>query len=400
MSQQDHFKSVSFLRSHIQETMSFYHPNCIDPTGGFYHYFNDEGAIYDRNNKHLVSSCRFVFNYAMAAIEFKQPEYLIQVRQGLDFIETKHKNPQTGGYFWEINGEKIVDATHHCYGLAFVLLANAVAVKAGVTQANATIDYVWDFLEAHFWDTNYGCYIDEYNEHMDVASDYRGQNANMHMCEALLMTFEATENHRYLERAYQLAKTFCIGLAEQTNGLIWEHYNSQWQVDWAYNLDNPKHLFRPWGFQPGHQTEWAKLLIILNRHQPETWMLEKAQFLFNKTMELAWDNNHGGLVYGFSPQYAICDGDKYFWVQAESLATAALLAIETGDDSFWLWYEKIWQYCWSHMIDHDFGAWYRILNRENEKYSNEKSPAGKTDYHTMGACYEVMRALRLSEDNS
>lgn len=45
------------------------------------------------------------------------------------------------------------------------------------------------------------------------------------------------------------------------------------------------------------------------------------------------------------------------------------------------------------MIDHRYGAWFRILSRDNRKYDNMKSPLGKTDYHTMGACYEVLRTL-------
>ena len=45
------------------------------------------------------------------------------------------------------------------------------------------------------------------------------------------------------------------------------------------------------------------------------------------------------------------------------------------------------------MVDHEYGAWFRILDHRNEKYSDEKSPAGKTDYHTMGACYEVLNAV-------
>ena len=44
------------------------------------------------------------------------------------------------------------------------------------------------------------------------------------------------------------------------------------------------------------------------------------------------------------------------------------------------------------MVDHEHGAWFRILTRDNRKYDDLKSPAGKTDYHTMGACYEVLRA--------
>ena len=78
---------------------------------------------------------------------------------------------------------------------------------------------------------------------------------------------------------------------------------------------------------------------------------------------------------------------------AEVAVAAARLATVTGDARYWDWYAKLWQYAWQHMIDHRHGAWYRILDRENRKYSDEKSPAGKTDYHTMGACWDVLAAM-------
>ena len=54
----------------------------------------------------------------------------------------------------------------------------------------------------------------------------------------------------------------------------------------------------------------------------------------------------------------------------------------------------IWAYSWKHFVDHMYRAWYHILTRENRKYSDEKSPAGKTDYHTIGGCYEVLNVIR------
>jgi mannose/cellobiose epimerase-like protein (N-acyl-D-glucosamine 2-epimerase family) len=176
--------------------------------------------------------------------------------------------------------------------------------------------------------------------------------------------------------------------------LVWEHYDQGWEVDWSYNKDDPKHLFRPWGFQPGHQTEWAKLLLILERHRPADWLLPTARRLFDLALQRAWDEEHGGICYGFAPDGSICDGDKYFWVQAESFAAAALLAARTGEAGYWDWYDRIWRYSWHHMVDHQHGAWFRILDRQNRKYDDKKSPAGKTDYHTMGACYEVINVLR------
>ncbi len=75
-------------------------------------------------------------------------------------------------------------------------------------------------------------------------------------------------------------------------------------------------------------------------------------------------------------------------------AYAGLMAKRTGDDRYWQWYERIWAYSWEHFVDHQYGAWFRILDADNRKYSDEKSPAGKVDYHTMGACYEVLNVVR------
>lgn len=53
------FRSRSFLLDHIRHTMAFYHPRAIDPQGGFFHFFRDDGSVYDTKTRHLVSSARF-----------------------------------------------------------------------------------------------------------------------------------------------------------------------------------------------------------------------------------------------------------------------------------------------------------------------------------------------------
>ncbi|MCB1815710.1 MAG: AGE family epimerase/isomerase, partial [Candidatus Competibacteraceae bacterium] len=70
------FRSAAFLKEHIRLIMAFYHPRCVDPAGGFFQNFRDDGSIYDADTRHLVSSTRFVFNYAKAARFFNEPEYL------------------------------------------------------------------------------------------------------------------------------------------------------------------------------------------------------------------------------------------------------------------------------------------------------------------------------------
>jgi len=411
------FRSERFLRAHIAATMAFYHPRAIDPRGGFFHYFRDDGTVYDTRHRHLVSSTRFVFNYALAAGEFANDaalarDYRDAARHGLAFLRERHRDAASGGYAWTLRDGAPEDRTQHAYGAAFVLLAYACACRAGLEEARPWMEETWALLEARYWDADAGLYRDEADPAWHF-SDYRGQNSNMHLCEALLAAHQASGAPRYLERALTLADHVTRRQAVKAGGLVWEHYDCDWNLDLEYHREEPRHLFRPWGFQVGHQTEWTKLLLTLAERlqsaptarsgapaaavppaAAHAWLVPRAQALFDAAVARGWDDEYGGLYYGFAPDGRVCDTDKYFWVQAESLAAAARLAVATGAAHYWEWYERLWSYAWRHFVDHRYGAWYRILDRCNARYDDEKSPAGKTDYHTMGACYEVLHLLR------
>ncbi|MDJ0708993.1 MAG: AGE family epimerase/isomerase [Woeseiaceae bacterium] len=387
------FSDRDFLLGHIKSILNFYEPNIVDSSGGFVQNFKDDGSVFDSGSRHLVSSCRMVFNYCKAYELFGEDAYRVRAQHGLDYIRTRHWDATRQGYHWTLkDGHVAGDQTNHCYGLAFVILSAAVAHEIGLSGASEELERAWDIMESRLWDSAIGLFADEATPDWSEVDNYRGQNANMHSCEALIAAFEATGEGRFLDRAYQLARLITFELADKSNGLIWEHFTSDLDIDWEYNSSDPKNLYRPWGFQPGHQTEWSKLLLTLHAHRSEEWMVTRARELFDRALEICWDLEHGGILYGFAPDGTICDTDKYFWVQAESFAASARLLQVTGDRQYAEWYDRIWQYAWDHMIDHDYGAWYRVLTVDNQKYSDEKSTAGgKCDYHTLGACWDVLR---------
>ncbi len=387
------FRSREFLLSHIKSILDFYLPAAVDDSGGYFQNFKDDGSVFDPGRRHLVSSCRMVFNFCKAYELFGDVAYRNIAAHGLEYIRSRHWDEVRQGFNWTLkDGHLPDDQTNQCYGLAFVMLSSAAAHEAGLDDALADTERAWSIMEARLWDAPIGLYADEATADWSSVDAYRGQNANMHSCEALIAAFEATGDEKYLERAYALARLITVDLADKSDGLIWEHFTSDLDVDWEYNKDDPQNLYRPWGFQPGHQTEWAKLLLTLHGHRPEAWMVERATQLFDRALEICWDDEHGGILYGFAPDGTICDPDKYFWVQAESFTAAARLQRQTGDQEYGEWYDRIWQYAWDHMIDHEHGAWYRVLTRDNQKYGDEKSTAGgKCDYHTIGACWDVLR---------
>jgi mannose/cellobiose epimerase-like protein (N-acyl-D-glucosamine 2-epimerase family) len=382
------FRSREFLLGHIRHSLSFYENRCVDPGGGFFHCYMKDGTIFDPGLRTLVASCRFVFVFAKAYREFGAPHYLDKVRHGVAYLRQAHLSPRSGGYAWRIDKGAVIDSTNHCYGLAFVMLAYACAVEAGIGEAKDWIYETFETMEARFWLADHGRYASEADADWKLSS-YRGQNDNMHACEAMIAAYEATGDQAFLDRACLLAEKF----AHTTPGPIWEHYTTDWRLDLEYNRGNTTNHMRPWGVQTGHQTEWSKLLLILDRHRPEAWRLPRAIDLFDPAMRYGWDEQCGGLIYGYDLEGRPYDFDKYFWVQAESLAAAALLGDRAGE-TYWGWYERIWSYSFEHFVDHEYGAWYRILTRQNVRYDDRKSYNNKTDYHTMGACYEALNVIK------
>ena len=382
------FLDTNFLEQHIHSILAFYE-NRVKAPEGFYQCFKDNGDVYDSNTRHLVSSTRFIFNYSTAYRLYGKEHHRAYAEHGLKHLLEKHKQ-DNGNYAWVLNNETVVEGNAMAYGHAFVMLCAASCVRAGISSAAPLIEQTWDFVDKYFWDNTHKAYADERNASLDVLDSYRGQNANMHMCEALIAAWEATSDSRYLDRAELLANRFCFELAEQSNGLIWEHYDANWLVDMQYNIDKPDDLFKPWGFQPGHQVEWTKLLLQLNAARPSARWVDKASFLFDAAMKKGWDDEHGGLVYGFGPDGKFADAHKYFWVHAEAIAATWRLYKVTGDQKYQQRYLDLWEWSWTYLIDHEYGAWFRVRNRDGSVFDDLKSPPGKTDYHTLGAVWDVL----------
>jgi len=385
--------SRSFLQDQIEKIVNFYYPECIDEKlGGYINQFRDDGSIFDDQTKHLVGTCRFVYIFSIAAILTEKSEYKEAARHGVQFLLNHHRQPK-GGYAWILEGLKVNDATNHCYGHAFVLLAFATSLKAGIQESAEPLVETFNLMERHFWRQDDRLYVDEISSDWSIVDPYRGQNANMHTCEAMIAAFEATGETSYLDRATALAIRVCVDMTQQSDGMIWEHYDKKWDPDWQYNLDDPKNLFRPFGYLVGHWMEWAKLLLILEENNPQEWMLPHAKRLFNAAIEQGWDHNSGGMNYAVSPNGEIIDTDRYYWVLSETVAAAGLLANRTGDSTYTDWYSKSWTWSLENLVDQQYGGWYRVLDNKNQRYNDLKSPASKTDYHPVAACWEVLKRI-------
>ncbi|MEC7760694.1 MAG: AGE family epimerase/isomerase [Pseudomonadota bacterium] len=394
------YSDKTFLLNQIDGAYGFYLPRAKDPSGGFFHQFAEDGTMTDPLRRSLIMSSRYVFTTSLAHELFGRPGDLDAMRHAVAFLRDHHRNPETGGYAnilsFKDGKAEVVDSDNVTYGLIFVILAYAMAVRAGMTEAGAYLEEIVATLESRVFEAEHGLYADQNNVDWTKTLPYRGQNANMHACEAMIYAYEATRDGWYLDRAQGIAQRIAFDLPKAVpGGEVWEHYASDWSHDMTYNEDDHSEPQRPFGYLSGHQTEWTKLLLLLNRFDPKTAYVERAAELFDKAMEWAWDGEKGGLFYSKRPDGSIYDADKHQWTQAESLAAAGLLSVETGEARFGEWHDRIWAYAEANFFDTKNGGWLRMLSPANEKVGAGRGEP-EPDYHNIGACYELLRARKLA----
>ena len=405
------YRDPLHLRGAIRDVLNFYYPAAIDTLHGGYVAQLDErrGDVYDGAPRHLVAAARGVHNFSLGWRLDGPPWCRTAAEHGLQFLEVGHWDDEREGYDWLLSRRETEDATRYCYGHAFVLLAYARAAGAGLASADRVRETA-DLLEERFWEPEHGLFAVEASPDWSSVDPYRGQNANMHACEAHLAAYEATGDRAYLERAATVADRLTGDLAraadgpvggggEDTPGMVWEHFTEDWTPDLEYNRDEPRHTFRPWGYQPGHQVEWAKLLCLLERHDGDRdWYVDRAAALFDAAVDLGWDDEYGGFYYTLDLEGDPVVDDKYGWPVAEAIGAAALLG--RHDPEYWDWYDRLWAHAEEQFVNPRLGNWYARLTREHERDGPNHGVAVEPGYHPIANAAIALEVVEESEVRS
>ncbi|WP_049903744.1 AGE family epimerase/isomerase [Halococcus agarilyticus] len=382
-------RNPELLRARTCRLLQFYWPDIVDRRFGGYVAQLDErdGHVYDGRSKHLVATCRAIHNFAIG-VAIDGPTYCrAAAEHGLHFLRHVQWDEEDEGYDWLLSGRETADDTRHCYGHAFAVLATARAVEVGLPDANAELERALGVLDERFFEPEYGLYADAASGDWSAYHQYRGQNANMHACEALLAAYEATGDEAHLDRAATVAASLVRDRADEA-GRVWEHYTTEWEPDLAYNRDEPDHLFRPWGYQPGHHAEWAKLLCHLAEHRDDAWLVPRAKELFDTAVAIGWDENHGGFHYTVDESGEPVVADKYGWALAEGIGAAARLAVH--DETYLEWYDRLQGCATDHVVNPRFGNWYERLSHDWSWDGPNHGTAVEPGYHPVANQHVAM----------
>lgn len=272
----------------------------------------------------------------------------------------------------------IADGRRDLYAHAFALFALGGLLKLDPGNAGYlhAVGVTTRFLDEHFADVQCGGYWDA----LPRPDALRRQNPHMHLLEAWLELFEATENPQSLERADDLVALATSHFIDTGSGALREFYRDDWSVHPSLGHGS---------VEPGHQMEWAWLL---RRYQSLGGAIDDLPVaaLIAAAVITGIDQTTGRVIDGTGEDGAANIHSSRSWPYCESIKALSLESAAATDDHGdlidLLWDRLLRLYCRPELR----GGWIDRLDQNDDPISTTM-PAS-TLYHLMHALSEWKQA--------
>lgn len=136
---------------------------------------------------------------------------------------------------------------------------------------------------------------------------------------------------------------------------------------------------------PGHSCENAWFLMNQAMVTENRELLRTALNILDWSLDIGWDKTYGGMVYyadalGRPPEQLEYDM-KLWWVHNEAIIATLLAYALTGDEHYYRWFAKVYDYAFAHFPDTRYGEWYGYLHRDASVSHTQKGSLWKGPYH-------------------
>ncbi len=294
--------------------------------------------------------------------------------RGLDYLLLKAKSPdRQPGFVHLLDADgACLDPKRDTYDHAFILLALATLYQ--LTRDGAIreeLDALLGFLDAKMR-SPHGGFVEGI-----PATSPRRQNPQMHLFEAMIAAFDATEEVAFQNRAGELFQLFVASFFDARRGVLGEYFEDDWSP------------IEPLVVEPGHQAEWIWLLKGFERITGCPTGRHRAQLLASS---LRYRDDFTGFLFDEGD----ADGTvrrftRRLWPQTE-IAKAWIAQAEGGDTIAADQATRALGHLYRAYLRHPVsGGWYDQFDRDNK--SLVASIPASSFYHILCAVTEADRVL-------
>ncbi|MTI08102.1 AGE family epimerase/isomerase [Roseibium denhamense] len=209
---------------------------------------------------------------------------------------------------------ELADGTFDLYNQAFALFALAQIARfipERADLAHEEAERLLTYIEAHFQHPRDG-FFDTPEKSAPLKS-----NPHMHLFEACLAWEETSENSVWQDLADEIAELALVAFIDPVSGGLREFFD----LDWSPMPDASGRIM-----EPGHQFEWAWLLVRWGTARQDADALIAARRLYDIGRTFGVDDTRGAVFMALSDDFTVLDPIARLWGQTEWLKAAIALA--------------------------------------------------------------------------
>ena len=374
-----------FRKELLNNVLPFWIKNSEDKEyGGFFTCLDEKGKVYD-TDKFMWLQCRQIWTLSMVYNEVeKRPEWLDMAIRGAEFVKATGRDADGNWYFSLTREGKPIIQPYNIFSDCFAAMGFAQLYRATKNEEYKTIALHTFNNILKKQDNSKGIY----NKQYPGTRPLRGFSLPMILCN-LVLEMEPILSPEVVEKTiaqgmHAVMKTFY----KPEFGLILENV----APDGSF-VDS----FEGRLLNPGHAIEALWFVMDLANRTGDFSTITQAVDITINTLEYSWDKKYGGIFYFLdvkgSPLQQLEWDQKLWWVHIEAIVNLLKAYHLTGDERCWSWFEKVYEYTWTHFTDNANGEWFGYLNRRGEVLLNAKGGKWKGCFHLPRGLYQGWKTL-------
>ncbi|MFN5513380.1 MAG: AGE family epimerase/isomerase [Cyanobacteriota bacterium] len=381
----------------LEDIIPFWSLHSLDAEeGGYFTCLDRWGQVFDTDKFVWLQSRQvWLFSVLYNRVE-PRPEWLAMAQSGADFLARRGRNPQGNWYFSLTRSGEPLTQPHSIFSDCFA--AMAFSQYALAQRENPELSQTSQAIARQAYenvlrrrDNPKGVYN----------KSYPGTRTLKSLAVPMILANLSLEMDWFLppevidQVLNQTVAEVMGDFLDPGLGLLREAVGPQGEISDSFEgrLLNPGH---------GMEALWFVMDIARRRGQAD--LITQAADCLLKTLEYAWDQEHGGLFYfldsqGRPPQQLEWD-QKLWWVHLETCVAFALAFQLTGREDCWQAFLTVHDYTLAHFPDPEGGEWYGYLNRRGEVLLPLKGGKWKGCFHVPRAlllCWRIFAALSQTE---
>ena len=370
--------------------LPFWTDRMQDPSGGFHGRIDGHGKLVPGAEKGCILNARILWTFASAYRLLGRPEHLAVARRAARVIMDRFVDGEYGGTFWSLDAVgRPLDTKKQIYAIAFAIYGLSELHRAcGDEEALECAVSLYRSIEEHSFDRERNGYLEALSRTWGPLGDMRLSDKDQNDAKTMNTHLHILEGYTALYRVWKDE-----GLADRLRNLILIF------VDRILLPDGHLALFfdEDWNVT-SHVTSYG--------HDIEcSWLLQEAADVLgdeelSRGVSAVCDRIAGASLEGWTPGKGMVyerdlddgsvDGDRHWWVQAETVVGCFYQWKRSGDPA-WLWrLADEWAFIKAHIIAPD-GEWYWSLRADGSvNLDDDRAGFWKCPYHNGRMCMELI----------